>query len=70
MPTRPWWYRSLREDAGGDLLRPWDWSLFPDVPGGTSDHATVIAPPPSIASAGEVAKVAARVLTGDLRAWA
>ena len=79
LPTTPAWgphgdaplaVSLLREDWGGETLRPWEWSLFPDVRGGTSDNATVITPRPSIGAAGEVAQVVARVLTGDLRAWA
>lgn len=78
LPQTPAWGRygdanlavTLRREAwSATTFGPWEWSLFPDQPGGTPDHATVIAPPLSLQAAAEVAVIIGQVLTGELRAW-
>lgn len=59
----------LRHDDGVSTSNTWEWTAHPDVPGGTSHHITIIAPPPSHASAAEVGERLAGVLSGSIKAW-
>lgn len=56
----------LRYDK--DFSHAWEWTAHPDDPG-TSHHVTIIAPPPSLAAAGEVGERIAGVLSGGIKAW-
>jgi hypothetical protein len=64
--TAPLVVRLDREDWGGGTLGPWEWTLFPDHPGGAGVVATVLAPPPSPQVATEIGQIASWALTGKL----
>lgn len=46
------------------LAREWEWTVFADIAGGSSEVSTIIAPPPSLRVAAEIGRIAADVLTG------
>ncbi|MFG1857525.1 hypothetical protein ACGFJT_37220 [Actinomadura geliboluensis] len=55
---------------GGMTMSPsWEWTAHPDVGSGTSHYVTIIAPPPSLASAAEVGERIAGVLNGAIKGW-
>ncbi|SNR41210.1 hypothetical protein [Actinomadura mexicana] len=54
---------------GASLSPFWEWTAHPDSHGGTSHYITIIAPPPSPASAAEVGERIAGVLSGAIKAW-
>lgn len=45
---------------------PWEWTIAPDVPGGTTDGLEVAGPPPCLDVAAEVGALAAEALTGTV----
>jgi hypothetical protein len=58
----------LRYGDSLSMSNSWEWTAHPDA-GGTSHYITLIAPPPSLASAAEVGERIAEVLNGDIKAW-